>query len=121
MLEIQLIGNLGRDAEVKEIGGKNVTVFSVACHEQWKDKQGEKQERTTWLNCIYPPEKIAQYLKKGQSVFLRGKPYAKAWTKEDGTVESSLNLRVNELLFNGKNSDSAPKQSAPDSKEEMPF
>ena len=63
------IGRLGRDPEVKAMqSGKNVCNFSLAVGSSWKDKTGEKQESTEWVNCVVY-DKLAdiceQYLTKG--------------------------------------------------------
>lgn len=99
MLKTIVIGHLGKDAEVKEIKGKNVTTFSVASSENWKDKDGNKQSRTTWVRCIYRNEKIARYLTKGKLLYLEGSPYANGWTDKDGNVKADLNINVNKLEF----------------------
>ena len=68
MIQVQVIGNLGRDAEVKHIGDKDYISFSVASTE----KQGE-QETTTWVSVLasHNPN-LLPFLKKGQQVFVSG-------------------------------------------------
>ena len=66
---IQLIGNLGRDAEVKHIGERDYLSFSVACTEK---KSGE--ETTSWYSILYPyQESLLPFLKKGQQVYVSGR------------------------------------------------
>ncbi len=74
---IQLIGNLGRDPELKETpSGKQVCVFSMAVNRRWKDSMGETQEATDWFNVEAwgrLGEVCGEYLKKGSLIFLEGR------------------------------------------------
>ena len=45
------IGNLGKDPDIRDVNGSKVASFSIACTEKWKDKNGERKERTEWVNC----------------------------------------------------------------------
>ncbi|KAB0269028.1 single-stranded DNA-binding protein [Microvirga brassicacearum] len=86
--EVSIIGNLGRDPEVRRLGNGNPVVsFSVACTESWKDKQtGERKEATEWINVVIYNENIArvaeQYLRKGSKAFIRGKFKTRKWEKD---------------------------------------
>jgi len=66
MLKLQLIGNLGQDAVVNNVGGKNVINFSVAHTEKYKNADNAEVSKTTWVSCAYWTEKInlGNYLKK---------------------------------------------------------
>lgn len=67
-----LVGQVGQDAEVKQTsGGKDFTRFSVATTKQWKDKDGEKQEKTTWHN-VTRWGSATELPKKGDTVFVMG-------------------------------------------------
>lgn len=69
MIQVQVIGNLGRDAEVKPINDKQYLSFSVASTEKRNN-----EEVTTWVSVLYPyQESLLPYLKKGQQVFVSGK------------------------------------------------
>ncbi len=86
---VQLIGNLGRDPELKNIpSGKKVCVFSMAVNRRWKDKEGEYQEVTDWFN-IEAWERLAEicgeYLKKGSLVFLEGRLQTDSYEEEGNT------------------------------------
>lgn len=103
--KVILLGNLGRDPEVKETrtGGKIVT-FSVATSESWKDKKtGERKEKTEWHNVVIYNEGLgkvaADFLKKGSKVYIEGSLASNAWTAEDGTQRSSTNVVLKQ--FNG--------------------
>lgn len=69
MLELQFIGNLGRDAEIKNVNGRTFVAFNVGVTERRGD-----QSRTTWISCTLNGDGggLTQYLRKGVSVFVRG-------------------------------------------------
>ena len=88
--KVMLIGNLGRDPEVRTFqnGGKVVN-FSIATSERWRDKaSGEQRERTQWHNIAIfnePVGRIAeQYLKKGSKVFIEGQLETRKWQDQSG-------------------------------------
>ena len=103
MIKIQVIGSLGKDAIVNEVNGKNVINFSVAHSEKYKNAQGEKMNKTTWVDCSYWTDKtaIAPYLKKGTLVFIEGQPEVRTYPKADGTTGSTLSARVNQVQLLG--------------------
>lgn len=73
MLQAQVIGFLGADAEVKGENGKEFTTFRVAHTERWVDGQGNQREATQWVDVIMSGKpKVAEYLKRGQLVFCSG-------------------------------------------------
>ena len=88
--KVMLIGNLGRDPEVRTFqnGGKVVN-FAIATSETWRDKNtGERQERTQWHNIAIFNEGIAkvaeQYLRKGSKVFIEGQLETRKWQDQNG-------------------------------------
>ena len=88
--KVILVGNLGRDPEVRRTGaGDPVVSFSVATTESWRDKaSGERKDRTEWHNVVIFNEnlgKIAeQYLKKGAKVYLEGQLQTREYTDKEG-------------------------------------
>ena len=58
MINLQVIGHLGNDANVNNVNGKTVVNFSVAHSEKWKDAQGNDKDKTTWVSCAYWSEKV---------------------------------------------------------------
>ncbi len=110
MIKLQVIGNLGKDCNVKEVNGKNVINFSVAHSERYKDSQGNQKERTTWVECAYWTDKtaISQYLTKGRTVYAEGAPEADPYTNKEGQAAATLRMRVQnvQLLGNNNSSDS---------------
>lgn len=88
--KVILVGNLGRDPEVRfnPEGGKIVTL-SVATGESWKDKtSGERRDRTEWHRVVVFNDKLAEvsekYLRKGSKVYLEGQLQTRKWTDQQG-------------------------------------
>ena len=109
MLVVEIIGNLGADAVIKEFKGQKFISFSVAHTESYTDGQGQKHERTTWVSCLkYGESAVINYLKKGTRVFLRGELSVKTY-EAGGTVQAGINCKVKELQLLGG---SRPEQHA---------
>jgi single-strand DNA-binding protein len=85
--KVFLVGNLGRDAEVRYTqGGSAVANFSMATTETWKDKGGQKQERTTWHNVVLwgkAAEALQDYLTKGKQVCVEGSIQVREYETRD--------------------------------------
>ena len=96
MLKLLVIGNLGKDATVNTVNGKNVINFTAAHTEKYKDAQGNQVDKTTWVECAYWTERvgIVPYLKKGTQIYAEGIPEIRNYTTSDGRTGSSLVLRV---------------------------
>ena len=111
--KVILIGNLGRDPEVRTFqnGGK-VCNFSIATSETWKDRNsGERQERTNWHNIAIFNENLSQiaeqYLRKGSKVYVEGQLETRKWQDQAGndryTTEVVLrNFRGELTLLDGR-------------------
>jgi single-strand DNA-binding protein len=84
--KVMLIGHLGKDPELKYTpGGAAVATFSLATNESYKDKEGNQQEKTEWHRLVVwnkQAEIAAEYLKKGQQVFVEGKLQTRTWEKD---------------------------------------
>ena len=87
MNKVILIGRLGKDPELKYTAeSKAYAQFSLATSERWKDKEGNKQEKTEWHKIITwgkLAELMGEYLKKGSQVYLEGKLQTRSWEKDD--------------------------------------
>ena len=81
MLQIEVIGNLGNDAEIKDFSGKKYVSFNVAHSERKKDTNGVVNETTTWVSVLWYGEggSLTPYLKKGCKIFVRGRLVPKAY------------------------------------------
>jgi single-strand DNA-binding protein len=88
--KVLLIGNLGKDPEVRRMGsGDPVVNLRIATSESWRDKQtGERREKTEWHQVVIFNEQLAkvaeQYLKKGMKVYLEGALQTRKWTDQQG-------------------------------------
>jgi len=109
-LEIEIVGNIGSDAVLKETNGRKVLNFSVAHSERFKKQDGTITETTTWLNCSYwDAEKVAPYLKKGTTILVKGKPSVNVYQNKQGHHVADLRCQVSVLrLLSGKKEESAP-------------
>ena len=104
MKKISIIGNVTKDAEVRAFeGGRSVINFDVAVNERYKDKNGQKVERTSYIRCALWREvtTIAQYITKGTKIYVEGSPDADAYINKDGKAVGNLKINVRELEFLG--------------------
>lgn len=103
--KVLLIGNLGRDAELRYTpGGTAVSKFSMATTETWNDKAGERQERTEWHYCTIwgkQAESLTEYLTKGKQVYVEGKLQTSEYTDKEGIERKSTGIRVDRLVLLG--------------------
>ncbi|MGO9452706.1 MAG: single-stranded DNA-binding protein [Candidatus Binataceae bacterium] len=87
--KVILIGNLGRDPEVRYLpSGNPVANFSIATSDSFTDRNGAKQERTDWHNIVVygkQAESCGQYLKKGRQVFIEGRISYRNYEAKDGS------------------------------------
>lgn len=120
MIKLQLIGNLGRDAAVRQIENEQAISFNVAVNEKYTNKQGVKVENTQWVECTIwrkstESVKIAEFLKKGTQVFIEGKPSVDTYKNKEGLTVATLKVRVLnvELLGGSKNQDAAAPAAEP--------
>ncbi len=94
--KVILLGNLGRDPETRyTTGGDAVTNLNIATSENWKDKNGEKQERTEWHRVVLfgrQAEVAGEYLKKGRSVYIEGRLQTRKYTDKDGVEKYSTEI-----------------------------
>ena len=107
---VQLIGNLTRDPEMKQIpGGQTVTSFGIATNFSWKDSSGEKQEKVEFHNIVAwgkLAEICGQYLKKGGKVFVEGRLQTRSWEGEDGVKRYRTETVIENMIMLDKKGDS---------------
>lgn len=101
MLKGTVIGNLGRDAELKQIGGEQYAVFSVAHSERRKDANGQLQETTTWVRCLKRDRdaRLAPHLLKGRKVYVDGRISLSSYTTQQGETKYELSIWADSLEF----------------------
>ncbi|WP_341763684.1 single-stranded DNA-binding protein [Candidatus Tisiphia endosymbiont of Beris chalybata] len=119
-----LIGNLGRDPEIRQTNdGKEIVSFSIATSETWKDRvTGEKKEKTEWHRVVVFNESlvgvIKNYAKKGMKVYLQGSIHTRKWLDNSGqekyTTEIILqNFNSQFILLDSKGSGSNNSEALP--------
>jgi single-strand DNA-binding protein len=87
--KVILVGNLGDDPEARSLNnGGEVVNLRVATSESWKDRDGNRQERTEWHRVVIFNENLGkvakQYLRKGSKVYLEGQIQTRKWTDQSG-------------------------------------
>jgi single-strand DNA-binding protein len=107
--KVILIGNLGRDPETRyTTSGDAVTNLRIATTEQWKDKSGEKQERTEWHTVVLfgrQAEVAGEYLKKGRSVYIEGRLQTRKYTDKEGVEKYATEIVGDRMqLLGGRDS-----------------
>lgn len=104
--KVILIGNLGRDPEVRYTSnGSAVANITIATSEQWRDRQsGQSQERTEWHRVVLfgkLGEIAGEYLKKGQQVYIEGRLQTRKWQDQQGQERYTTEIVANEMQMLG--------------------
>jgi single-strand DNA-binding protein len=103
--KVILIGNLGRDPELRYTqGGSAVANFTLATNERWRDKDGNNQERTEWHRIVVwgrTAENCAQYLQKGRPVYIEGRLQTREWEDKDGGKRNTTEINALNVQFLG--------------------
>ncbi|MHB8354527.1 MAG: single-stranded DNA-binding protein [Burkholderiales bacterium] len=106
--KVILVGNLGRDPEVRYMpDGGAITNISVATTDTWKDKAGEKQEKTEWHRVAFfgkLAEIAGEYLKKGSQVYLEGRLQTRKWQDKDGQDKYTTEIVADRMQMLGTRS-----------------
>lgn len=115
--KVILIGNLGRDPEVRYLpDGGAVTNVSVATTDSWKDKNGEKQEKTEWHRVAFfgkLAEIAGEYLKKGSQVYIEGKLTTRKWQDKEGKDRYTTEIVADRMQMLGSRQGGGERESAP--------
>ncbi|HRO46227.1 single-stranded DNA-binding protein [Agriterribacter sp.] len=100
---MNIIGRLTRDAQIRTTPqDKQVVNFSVAINDSYKNKQGERVEQSTYLDCSYwISTSVAKVLKKGTLVELTGRVSTRAWMGRDGEPKAGLNFHTSQIKLHG--------------------
>ncbi|MGK0673849.1 MAG: single-stranded DNA-binding protein [Halothiobacillaceae bacterium] len=103
--KVILVGNLGADPETRYMpSGGAVTNLRIATSENWTDKTGEKQERTEWHRVVLfgkLAEIAAEYLRKGQQVYIEGSLRTRKWQDREGRDQYTTEIVANEMQMLG--------------------
>lgn len=103
--KIILIGNLGRDPEIRYTPeGSQVATFSLATSENWTDKSGTRQERTDWHNITAwnkQADLCKRFLTKGRQVYIEGRIHYREFTDRDGNKRNRAEITATQIVFLG--------------------
>mgnify|MGYP002621473895 CR=1 FL=1 len=101
--KVQLIGNLTRDPEVRQIpGGATVASFGMATNMSWTDQSGQRQDKAEFHNIVAwrkLAEICGQYLKKGMKVYIEGRIQTRDWEAEDGTKKYRTEIVADNMIM----------------------
>lgn len=103
--KVILVGRLGKDPETRYMpNGEAVTNATLATSENWKDKSGEKQEKTEWHNLTFYrrlAEIAGEFLKKGSMIYVEGKLATRKWQDKEGKDRYTTDIIVGEMQMLG--------------------
>jgi len=107
--KVILIGNLGKDPEVRTTSnGSKVASFSIATSRVWNDQSGSKQEKTEWHRCVAwnssfskLADVVEKYVKKGDRIYVEGSIEYGQYQDKDGQTRYTTDIRVRELIMLG--------------------
>jgi len=122
--QCNFIGRLGIDPEVKTTqSGTSVCSFNVACSESWKDKSGEKMEKTEWVRCVAwgkLADICGEYLRKGALVYVSGKMQTRDYEDKDGVKRYVTEINLSEMKMLGAKGDSGERSGQQSSQPDKP-
>jgi single-strand DNA-binding protein len=119
-----IFGNITRDPELRSLpSGMNVCSFGVATNRVFKDREGKKQEQTDFHNIVVfgrQADTVAQYLKKGSSVFIEGRMQTRSWDGKDGEKKYRTEIVADRVQFGPRSGGSGgSRNEAPAADEDM--
>jgi single-strand DNA-binding protein len=101
--KVILVGNLGRDAELKYTpGGQAVCKLRLATTEVWNDKAGQRQEKTEWHSIDLwgrQAESLNEYLTKGKQIYVEGRLQTRKWTDKDGKDRYTTDIKADRIVL----------------------
>jgi len=103
--KVILVGNLGRDAELRYTpGGAAVATLNLATTEVWNDKQGQRQEKTEWHRIVLwgkQAETLQEYLVKGKQIYVEGRLQTRQWDDKDGNKRYTTEVKADRITLLG--------------------
>ena len=101
--KVILVGNLGRDAELRYTpGGAAVATLNMATTEVWNDKAGQRQEKTEWHRVVLwgkSAESLSEYLTKGKQIYVEGRLQTRQWDDKDGNKRYTTEIRGDRIVL----------------------
>jgi single-strand DNA-binding protein len=116
--KVILVGNLGRDAELRYTpGGSAVATLNLATTETWNDKaSGQKQEKTEWHRIVLwgkSAESLSEYLVKGKQIYVEGRLQTRQWDDKDGNKRYTTEIRGDRVVLLGSAGGGGMRQQQP--------
>lgn len=106
---VQIIGNLGRDPEMRFTqGGTPVTNFTVAVNRSWQSRDGEMREETEWFRVVAwtrLAEIANEYLRRGRQVYVDGRLATRTWQDREGNERTTTEVVAQEMILLGGRDD----------------
>src|SRR5947209_20227959 len=103
--KVILVGNLGRDAELRYTpGGAAVATLNLATTEVWNDKGGQRQEKTEWHRIVLwgkQAESLQEYLTKGEQIYVEGRLQTRQWDDKDGNKRYTADIKADRITLLG--------------------
>ena len=103
--KVILVGNLGRDAELRYTpGGAAVATLNLATTEVWNDRNSQRQEKTEWHRVVLwgkQAESLTEYLTKGKQVYVEGRLQTRQWDDKDGNKRYTTEIRGDRIVLLG--------------------
>lgn len=122
--KVILVGNLGRDPEVRYMpSGDAMANLSLATTDTWKDKSGEKQEKTEWHRVVMfgkQAEIAGEYLKKGSQVYIEGRLQTRKWTDKEGQDRYTTEIVADRMQMLGSRSGGSERMAPGPDEERAP-
>lgn len=123
MNSVQIIGNLGDDGELKYTqGGSALLRLRVAVNDTWKDRDGNKQQKTHWMSCVLwgkRAEALHPHVNKGDKIGIEGSLEQRSWEDQNGNRRSTIEIKVRDVTLLGSprasSGDRPPPSSGPPS------
>lgn len=125
--KVILLGNIGKDPEVRETKAGNIVNLVMATSEKYTDKSGQKQENTEWHNLVVfgkLADVVAKYVKKGDKLYVEGSITTRKWEDKEGNTRYTTEVKVRDLTMLGgvdKKSTQPAAVAVGDDEDDLPF
>ena len=112
-----LIGNVGQDPQIKRFeSGDKVATFAIAVTEKYNDRNGNRQEKTEWINLVVNGklvEVVEQYVRKGTQLYVSGKLTTRKYTNANGEEKTISEIRVRDIVLLGSKPEASEAPARP--------
>ena len=111
--KVMLIGRVGQDPQVRQVGDNKVAAFTLATSEKYRDRNGEVKEQTEWHNIVIwgkMAETAEKYVTKGLQLYVEGRIKTEKYTANDGTDRYTVKVYATSMQFLGSKSEGQSQQ-----------